>query len=449
MRPGYLPGGRMAGSNSGMMMGQGGPIPPPMQQQGGSQFPGYMNVQQLQQPSQQGQSSQQQNVQQMANFSRMQQGMMNMGNPQNFQGGYNINQQQMQMGPGIGNGLQGNGMNVSIPGSNGGIQNGMGPGPNMVNNTGTGTNSAAPHTITTNSIQENVRNVWRWNLEEQMAVLRDLVERYKYISIDCKFPGIVARPIGTFKTTSEYHYQTLRSNVDILQVVQIGMSFADEFGNRPVGVGTWQFNFKFNIREDMCSADGIDLLRQGGVGFDMNEVEGIDVFAFGELLISSGLVLDDSINWITYHSGYDLGYLLSVMLNDKLPVEEAGFLKTLAVYFPTVWDVKHIVRMFNTSPKSNLAEIAEELNIRGAMANNSGLNSSGSEAILNCGVFFELRRAIPDIAKAKGGLFGLGEGLETDNRTSSNQNSTQTSEIEKKGSTSAANVFQYGKMGGI
>lgn len=421
--------------------------PPPMQQQGGNQFPGYMNVQQLEQNSQ-AQASQQSNAQQMANFSRMQQGMMNMGNPQNFQGGYNMNQQQMQMGPGLGNGLQGNAMNVSIPGSNGGMQNGMGHSPSMVTNTGASGNSAAHHNMASNSIQDNVRNVWRWNLEEQMAVLRDLVERYKYISIDCKFPGIVARPIGTFKTTSEYHYQTLRSNVDILHVVQIGMSFADEFGNRPVGVGTWQFNFKFNIREDMCSSDGIDLLRQGGVGFDMNEVEGIDVFAFGELLISSGLVLDDSINWITYHSGYDLGYLLSVMLNDKLPVEEAGFLKTLSIYFPTVWDVKHIVRLFHTSPKSNLTEIAEELNIRGVMVNNNGMNSSGSEAILNSGVFFELRRAIPEIAKAKGGLFGLGDGFDThtENNRATNQNTG--TESEKKGATSAANVFQYGKMGG-
>lgn len=439
----------MGGNNNGMMMGQGGPMPPPpMQQQGGNQFPGYMNVQQLQQPSQQGQASQQQNPQQMANFSRMQQGMMNMANPQNFPGGYNMNQQQMQMGPQMGNGLQGNGMNVSIPGSNGGLQNNMGPGPNMVNNSGAGANSAAPHSMNSNSIPDNVRNVWRWNLEEQMAVLRDLVERYKYISIDCKFPGIVARPIGTFKTTSEYHYQTLRSNVDILQVVQIGMSFADEFGNRPVGVGTWQFNFKFNIREDMCSADGVDLLRQGGVGFDMNEVEGIDVFAFGELLISSGLVLDDSINWITYHSGYDLGYLLSVMLNDQLPVEESGFLESVKIYFPTVWDVKHIVRMFKVSPKVNLAEIAEEMNIRGPMVNNNGMNSSGSEAILNSAVFFELRRALPDIERAKGSLFGLGDVPESgaDGR-SSKQGGQQDS--EKKGLTSVANVFQYGKMGGI
>ena len=175
----------------------------------------------------------------------------------------------------------------------------------------------------------------------------------------------------------------------------------------------------------------------------MNEVEGIDVFAFGELLISSGLVLDDSINWITYHSGYDLGYMLSVMLNDKLPVEEAGFLQKLSI-----WDVKHIVRMFHSSPKSSLSEIAEELNIRGSVVNNSGMNSSGSEAILNSSVFFELRRGIPDISKARGGLFGLGDGIDTNNADGKSSGNHGT-DNDKKLTPSVANVFQYGKMGGI
>lgn len=445
MRPEYIPGGRMSGNGSGMIMGQGGPMPPPLQQQGGNQFPGYMGVQQLQ-ASQQAQGAQQQNTQQqMANYSRMQPGMMNIGTPQNFQrGGYNINQhQQMQIAPGLANG-----MNIAGSGS---LQNGMGPGASAM------VNASSPNSRTSLQMggggpHENKRLVYLWNLDEQMSTLRGLVSSgYNYVSLDVKFPGIVARPIGLFKSTTEYHYQTLRTNVDTLQVVQIGMSFADEYGNKPLNNSTWQFNFKFNINEDMCSSDGIEVLKQAGVQFDIYEVEGIDVFAFGELLISSGLVLDENINWITYHSGYDLGYLLSVMLNDKLPVEESGFLNALKLYFPTVWDVKQIVKTFNASAKLNLGEIAEELNIRGPLVSNSGMNSSGDEAILNSTVFFELRRVIPEISKAKGALFGLGD-VETNTEAKSAAAAAAAAaaaEVDKKVTASATNAFQYGKMGSV
>jgi CCR4-NOT transcription complex subunit 7/8 len=68
---------------------------------------------------------------------------------------------------------------------------------------------------------------------------------------------VVARPIGSFKTSADYHYQTLRCNVDLLNMIQLGVTFADEHGNLPTilsGKGgreeacTWQFNFKFDLR---------------------------------------------------------------------------------------------------------------------------------------------------------------------------------------------------------
>ena len=65
---------------------------------------------------------------------------------------------------------------------------------------------------------------------------------------DTEFPGVVARPIGTFKTTSDYHYQTLRCNVDLLNVIQVGLTFSDAYGNVAPGTCTWQFNIKFSVK---------------------------------------------------------------------------------------------------------------------------------------------------------------------------------------------------------
>ena len=64
---------------------------------------------------------------------------------------------------------------------------------------------------------------------------------------DTEFPGVVARPIGEFRSTSDYQYQLLRCNVNLLKIIQIGISFFDDKGNRASPVSTWQFNFKFNL----------------------------------------------------------------------------------------------------------------------------------------------------------------------------------------------------------
>lgn len=65
---------------------------------------------------------------------------------------------------------------------------------------------------------------------------------------DTEFPGVVARPIGSFKTSSDYHYQTMRCNVDLLKIIQIGLTLSDEDGNYPQEVSTWQFNFHFSVK---------------------------------------------------------------------------------------------------------------------------------------------------------------------------------------------------------
>jgi len=50
-----------------------------------------------------------------------------------------------------------------------------------------------------------------------MTYISKLSEEYNYISMDTEFPGVVARPTGSFRTSTEYHYQTLRCNVNMLK----------------------------------------------------------------------------------------------------------------------------------------------------------------------------------------------------------------------------------------
>lgn len=106
-----------------------------------------------------------------------------------------------------------------------------------------------------------IKDVWAHNLEEEFAAIRKLLPKYCYVAMDTEFPGVVARPIGDFKTTADYLYQLLRCNVDLLRIIQLGLSFFDEDGKTPTGpYTTWQFNFKFNLSEDMYAQDSIELL---------------------------------------------------------------------------------------------------------------------------------------------------------------------------------------------
>ena len=55
-----------------------------------------------------------------------------------------------------------------------------------------------------------VREVWQENLDEEMEIIRTIVDDYPFLAMDTEFPGVVARPVGPFKNSGEYHYQTLR-----------------------------------------------------------------------------------------------------------------------------------------------------------------------------------------------------------------------------------------------
>jgi CCR4-NOT transcription complex subunit 7/8 len=278
---------------------------------------------------------------------------------------------------------------------------------------------------------------------------------------DTEFPGVVARPVGSFTSHTDYHYQTLRCNVDLLKIIQLGITFADENGELADGCPTWQFNFRFNLqcvltsshlpspllssplllaprhritslaccREDMYAQDSIELLVRSGIDFRLHEMRGIDVNVFGELLMSSGLVLNKDVKWISFHSGYDFGYLLKLLTNAQLPgmwhrrcrqgvlmhwfisfplaADEPAFFDLLHTYFPCLYDVKYLMNAFETL-KGGLNKLAEDLEVERV----GPMHQAGSDSLLTSSTFFKLRKMFfdgkIDDTKYCGFLFGLG-----------------------------------------
>ena len=233
---------------------------------------------------------------------------------------------------------------------------------------------------------DGIREVWASNLYDEMKLVRKLVNKYYYIAMDTEFPGIVARPIGEFRSTNEYRYQLMRCNVNILKLIQLGLTFLDENGQTPGQNYTWQFNFKFSLNEDMYSQESIDLLTNSGIQFKRHEDEGIDHEEFAELMITSGIILSDQVRWLSFHSGYDFGYLIKLLTNEQLAEDENEFFDILRMYFPNIYDVKYLMKSCKNL-KGGLQEVSEQLEIQ----RTGSQHQAGSDSLLTGEAFFKMK----------------------------------------------------------
>ncbi|TKA51588.1 hypothetical protein B0A53_05269 [Rhodotorula sp. CCFEE 5036] len=262
---------------------------------------------------------------------------------------------------------------------------------------------------------DRIKEVWTTNLEEEMSYLRAAIEKYPFVAMDTEFPGVVARPIGSFRGSSDYHYQTLRCNVDLLRIIQLGLTLCDENGELAPGVCTWQFNFQFSINDDMYAPESIELLTKSGINFKRHEEYGIPVEHFGELLISSGLVLLDDVQWISFHSGYDFGYLLKIVSCAPLPPTETEFFELLRIWFPCIWDIKYLMKSCKTL-KGGLQEVADDLGV----SRIGPQHQAGSDSLLTAATFFKMRDKFFENSidkKFMGVLYGLNSGSAITNLT--------------------------------
>ncbi|CCE65789.1 hypothetical protein TPHA_0M02150 [Tetrapisispora phaffii CBS 4417] len=193
-----------------------------------------------------------------------------------------------------------------------------------------------------------IRDVWNGNLHSEFSNLRNLIQHYNRVSISTEFAGTLARPIGNFRSKTDYHYQTMRSNVDFLNPIQIGISICDANGKKPDnGPSSWQFNFKFSIEDEIVSADSLDLLKKSGINFENHKNNGIEVFEFAQLLMDSGLVLEKNVTWIAFHAAYDFGFLIHLLMNDMMPNNTKDFEWKVNKYLPNFYDLNLIYKIID------------------------------------------------------------------------------------------------------
>jgi len=269
-----------------------------------------------------------------------------------------------------------------------------------------------------------IHDVWAHNLEEEFARIREIVVQYPFIAMDTEFPGVVATPLGQFKSKEDFNYQQVGCNVNMLKLIQVGFAFMDAEGRLPPGnSAVWQFNFKFNLLDEMYSQDSVDLLRDAGIDFGRHQVDGIRMEEFGELLTTSGLVVEDRVTWLTFHSGYDFGYLIRTMLLRNLPSEETTFFfKYHRTFFPRSYDIKILMRQpgpLNAKLRGGLQEVADQLQVD----RTGPQHQAGSDSLLTGLTFFKIKERFfaNDWDKVaplvQGHLYGLGSPSPSSNNT--------------------------------
>lgn len=225
-------------------------------------------------------------------------------------------------------------------------------------------------------------------------------------------------------------------------MIQLGITLFSPEGELPPATGdangqpynsvvpapcTWQFNFRFSLEDDMYAQDSTAMLAKAGIDFNMHEKNGIDPFEFGALLISSGLVLLDDVHWVSFHSGYDFGYLMKIMLCNPLPENEEEFHKLLNLFFPSLYDIKYLMKhagrnqavngspltpaaaqiLSNLGQKSGLQDIADELGVKRLGV----AHQAGSDSLVTGEIYWKMRQLVfngaIDGTKYSGQVWGL------------------------------------------
>jgi len=267
-----------------------------------------------------------------------------------------------------------------------------------------------------------IRDVWADTLDAELDNITKIIEDYPYVSMDTEFPGVVARPVGNFPRVTDYNYQTMRCNVDLLKIIQLGLTFTNEQGQPAPECSTWQFNFKIDLNEDMYAQDSIDLLSRSGIDFNRFEMNGIDARVFSEKVTTSGIMLSEELTWISFHSGYDFGYLVKLLTAEPMPEREREFYELLNIFFPHVYDVKHLT-MSNPACdhlRGGLNKIAETMEVERVGPS----HQAGSDSLLTAATFYKLRSEFFSAGidpSTKGVLYNLGRGVsQTDEDNANN-----------------------------
>lgn len=177
-----------------------------------------------------------------------------------------------------------------------------------------------------------LRTMTAANLDSEMGLIGEMMVQYPYVTIDVEFAGVVHHPPYTgSRPTPDEIYAAVKSNVDEVPAVQIGITLSDAEGNLPTRSSSspeqeiaWEVVFSdFDAGRDPHVVDSVEFLKSQGIDFDLARQIGVTSTAFGEKLLA---ILPPpsrrgELTWSAFGGAYDMGYLVK-MLTGGQPLPE-------------------------------------------------------------------------------------------------------------------------------
>ncbi|XP_068466613.1 probable CCR4-associated factor 1 homolog 9 [Phaseolus vulgaris] len=262
------------------------------------------------------------------------------------------------------------------------------------------------------------RSVWSYNLESEFELIRSVIALYPFISMDTEFPGVVFQSHPAFRQPQN-NYAVMKANVDSMHLIQVGLTLSDRHDNLPT-FGTsnrfiWEFNFcEFDVTQHPHAPHSIALLRRQGIDFDKNRRFGVSIVRFAELMMFSGLLCNNNIQWIAFHSAYDFGYMVKILsqrffyMQPFLPPNLCDFLQLVKFFFGyKVYDVKHLIK-FCPNLHGGLDKVSESLGLDNSCRRS---HHAGSDSLVTLHVFNKIKTLYFhtqfNLPKHAGFLYGL------------------------------------------
>lgn len=73
--------------------------------------------------------------------------------------------------------------------------------------------------------------------------------------------------------------------------------------------------------------------------------------------------MNENLKWLSFHGGFDFGYMLKLLTNSSLPHSFDEFNEILRIYFPNLYDLKFQIQDFDSFRYDGLSRLANGMKV--------------------------------------------------------------------------------------